>query len=216
MAFDAYDDYEQSERVQKWLRQNGLSIGVGIAIGLVAIFGWQQWGNHKTAHQAQAAELYKQIQDYRAAGLDSNASALIAQLQQDYADTTYAIFAASDNAQQLVRAKQLDKAQVSLDWAQSHAADPTLKALTALRSAQVQLARNKANDALATLDSIPAGSFAGLAQELRGDVLVKLGRLDDARKAYQTAVTALGKDAPQGGALQMKIDDLAVAGKQGA
>lgn len=216
MAFDAYDDYEQSERVQKWLRQNGLSIGVGIVIGLVVIFGVQQWRNHKTAHQAQAAQLYQQMQSSLAAGMDNNVSALIAQLQQDYADTTYAIFAASDNAQQLVKAKQLDKAQVSLDWAESHAADPTLKALTELRSAQLQLARDKSADALATLDRIPSGSFQGLAQELRGDVLVKLGRLDDARKAYQTAVTALGKDAPQGGALQMKIDDLAVAGKQGA
>jgi predicted negative regulator of RcsB-dependent stress response len=55
-----------------------------------------------------------------------------------------------------------------------------------------------------------------MSQELRGDVLVKLGRPDDARKAYQAAEAALGGDAQQGGDLQMKIDDLAVAGKQGA
>jgi predicted negative regulator of RcsB-dependent stress response len=55
-----------------------------------------------------------------------------------------------------------------------------------------------------------------LTQELRGDVLVKLGRQDEARKAYQAAMSALGDGAPQRGALQMKIDDLAVAGKQGA
>ncbi|MDE2088259.1 MAG: tetratricopeptide repeat protein, partial [Xanthomonadaceae bacterium] len=70
--------------------------------------------------------------------------------------------------------------------------------------------------ALATLDAIPAGQYAGLTQELRGDALVKLGRADDARKAYQAAMAALGEDAPQHAVLQMKIDDLAVAGKQGA
>ena len=34
MAFEEYDKYEQSELVQKWLRDNGVSIIVGIAIGL--------------------------------------------------------------------------------------------------------------------------------------------------------------------------------------
>ncbi len=216
MAFDAYDDYEQSERVQKWLRENGLSIAVGIGIGLVGIFGWQQWHGHKSAHQAQASQIYQLMQNDLAAGAESNADAMLAQLQQDYADTAYAVFAASDHAQQLVKAKQLDKAQVSLDWAEEHAKDPTLKALAQLRGAQLELARDKASDAIASLDRMPPGSFQGLAQELRGDALVKLGRLDDARKAYQAAESALGKDAPQGGALRMKIDDLAVAGKQGA
>jgi predicted negative regulator of RcsB-dependent stress response len=82
--------------------------------------------------------------------------------------------------------------------------------------AQVVLARDNGAAALATLDRIPANSYQGLAQELRGDVLVKLGRSDDARKAYQTALSELSEEAPQRGALQMKLDDLATAGKQGA
>ena len=52
MEFEAYDDYEQNERVVKWLRENGLSIGVGIVIGLVGIFGWQQWRSHQASAQA--------------------------------------------------------------------------------------------------------------------------------------------------------------------
>ena len=53
MAFEEYDEYEQSELVQKWLRENGVSIIVGIAIGLVGIFGWQQWRNHQARNEAQ-------------------------------------------------------------------------------------------------------------------------------------------------------------------
>jgi len=126
------------------------------------------------------------------------------------------VFAANDRARQQVHAGELDKAAVSLDWAAAHVADTALKPLIQLRVAQLQLARDKGAAALATLDSIPAGSFSGMAQELRGDVLVKLGRLDDARKAYQAAMSALSIEAPQRGVLQMKLDDLAVAGKQGA
>jgi predicted negative regulator of RcsB-dependent stress response len=214
MAFEAYDEYEQSERVQQWLRQNGLSIVVGIAIGLVGIFGWQQWNKHKADHQGEAANLYQQVQDAVAAGKPDSAEALTGQLLKDYADTSYATFAVGDRAQRQVQAKQLDKALVSLGEAESHASDPGLKALMQLRTARVLLAQGKGAEALAALDRMPPKSYEGVAQELRGDVLVKLGRPDEARKAYEAAKAALGESAPQ--SVQMKIDDLAVAGKQGA
>ena len=216
MAFDEYNKYEQSELVQKWLRENGLSIVVGIAIGLVGIFGWQQWRNHQARNESAAAQLYQQVRVALAAGNPANAARLADQMQQDYAKSPYAVFALSDQARQQVQDKQLDKAEASLQWARAHAVEPALKALVELRLAQVELARGNGAAALAMLDQIPAGSYQGLAQELRGDVLVKLGRSDDARKAYQTALSTLGGDAPQRGALKMKLDDLAVTGKQGA
>jgi len=216
MAFDEYDDYEQSERVQKWLRENGLSIVVGIAIGLVGIFGWQQWRNHQASSESAASQLYQQAQIAQVSGKLDVAAQLTDLLMKNYAASPYAVFAVSDRAKQQVLAKQLDKAEASLEWAESHAGDPALKSLTQLRIAQVQLARDNNAAALSTLDRIPANSFQGLSQELRGDVLVKLGRSDDARKAYQAALSALSDEAPQRGALQMKLDDLAVAGKQGA
>jgi predicted negative regulator of RcsB-dependent stress response len=214
MAFEEYDDYEQSERVQQWLRQNGLSIVVGIAIGLVGIFGWQQWNKHKAEHEADAANLYQQIQVAAASGKTDSADQLTDQMLKDYTDSTYAMFAVSDRAERQVQAKQLDKAVESLGWAETHASDPNLKALAQMRIARVQLAQGKAADALAALDRMPAKAYEGVAQELRGDVLVKLGRPDDARKAYEAAKAAMGENAPH--SVQMKIDDLAVAGKQGA
>lgn len=216
MAFEEYDKYEQSELVQKWLRENGVSIIVGIAIGLVGIFGWQQWRNHQARHAGEASQLYQQVQIAQASGKPDIATRLTDQLMKDYAKSPYAVFAVSDRARQQVQAKQLDKAEASLEWAESHAADPALKSLTLLRIAQVEVARDNGKAALTTLDRIPADAYKGLAQELRGDVLVKLGRSDEARKAYQTALSTLSEEAPQHGALQMKLDDLAVAGKQGA
>lgn len=216
MAFEEYDEYEQSELVQKWLRENGLSIVVGIAIGLVGIFGVQQWRNHKARHEAEASQLYQQAQIAQASGNTDTATQLTDKLMKDYAKSPFTMFAVSERAKQQLKAKQLDKAEASLDWAEAHASEPALKSLTLLRIARVELARKNDKAVLATLDKIPADSYQGLAQELRGDALVKLGRADEARKAYQTALSALSTNAPQRGALQMKLDDLAVAGKQGA
>jgi predicted negative regulator of RcsB-dependent stress response len=216
MAFDAYDDYEQSERVQQWLRRNGGSIVVGVILGLLLIFGWQQWKAHTAGHSAAAANEYQALQSAVAAGKISQADVLTENLLKDFADTPYAWFAAGERAQRDVVAGKLDQAQVSLDWAEAHANDAALKGLTQLRLAQLKLAQDKAADALVVLDRIPAPAYNGLAQELRGDVLVKLGRPDEARKAYEAALSALGESAPQHGVVQMKLDDLATAGKQGA
>lgn len=216
MAFDAYDDYEQSERVQKWLRENGLSIAVGIAIGLVGIFGLQEWRKHQANNEAVAATLYQQAEVAQVSGKPDAATAFVDELMKDYGKSPYALFAVSDRAKQQVQAKQFDKAIASLQWAEAHAVDPVLKSLVQLRISRVQLAKGDGQAALATLDAMPAGQYTGLKQELRGDALVKLGRADDARQAYQAAMAALGEDAPQHAVLQMKIDDLAVAGKQGA
>ncbi|GAB2579273.1 tetratricopeptide repeat protein [Dyella jejuensis] len=216
MAFDAYDDYEQSERVQKWLRQNGLSIVVGVVIGLIAIFGYQQWRNHRVAHQTEASGLYQQLQSVLDSGNSNAIDVLTQQLMNNFADTPYAMFAVSDRARRQVEDKQLDKAIESLTWAEQHATDPALKALVELRMAHVQLAKGNAQDALSVLDRMPANSYAIESQELRGDALVKLGRRDDALKAYQAAVKAMGPHVQQDNEVQMKIDDLAAAGKQGA
>lgn len=216
MAFEEYDKYEQSELVQKWLRENGVSIIVGIAIGLVGIFGWQQWRNHQARHESEASQLYQQVQVAQQSGKPDVATQLTDTLMKDYTKSPYTAFAVADRAKQQLQSKQPDKAQASLEWAEGHVSDPTLKSLTTLRIAQVQLAKDDAKAALATLDRVPAGNFKGLTQELRGDVLVKLGRSVDARKAYQAALSSLSEEAPQRGALQMKIDDLAIAGKQGA
>ncbi len=216
MAFEEYDKYEQSELVQKWLRENGVSIVVGVLIGLVGIFGWQQWRNHQARNESAASQLYQQAKVAQLSGKPDVAAQLTDQLMKDYAKSPYALFAVSDRARQQVQDKQLDKAQVSLEWAESHTTEEPLKSLTLVRIARVELARVQAQASLATLDRVPPGSFQGMVQELRGDAMVKLGRMDDARKAYQAAMSALSEDAPQRGALQMKLDDLAVAGKQGA
>jgi len=216
MAFNAYDDYEQSERVQKWLRQNGLSIAVGVVIGLIAIFGYQQWRSHRAEHQLQASGLYQQLQTVLDTGNTNAVDVIIQQLMKDYSDTPYALFAVSDRARRQTEDKQLDKALDSLAWAEQHAPSPELKALVELRIAHVQMAKGNAQETLNALDRMPPKSYAIEAQELRGDALVKLGRRDDALKAYQAAVSAMGPNVSQDNEVQMKIDDLATAGKQGA
>ncbi len=216
MALEEYDDYEQSERVQQWLRANGVSIIVGIVLGLLLIFGWQQWKAHRATQRADASARYQQFQAALSNGNAKSADNLLQSLQDDYADSADAVFAASLDAQYQADHGHLDKARTSLLWARKHADNDTLKALVSLRLARVELGQGKAKEALDTLDSIKVDAFKATIQELRGDALVKTGRDADARSAYKTAMAAMKKGAPQYGVTKMKLDNLAAAGKQGA
>lgn len=227
MAFEEYDDYEQSERVQQWLRHNGLSIAVGIVLGLVLIFGWQQWKSHRANRHQAAALQYQALQEALAGGKTSVADSITDNLMKNYDDSAYATFAVTLRATRQLNAGHADKADASLTWAYKHADETALKSLTALRLARVQLAEGKADACVATLKGIPATDYRGPVEELRGDALVKLGRKDQAHDAYQTAMAVLDKGTPQRAMLQDKIDNLpaapgktiakpATTGKQGA
>ncbi|HAF93566.1 MAG TPA: GTP-binding protein, partial [Pseudomonas sp.] len=86
--------------------------------------------------------------------------------------------------------------------------DKTLEELARQRLARVLAAQEKAEDALRLLDGDAATGFAASREELRGDLLVQLGRDDEAHAAYTKAKQAAAEDGAIGG-LQLKLDDLA-------
>ncbi len=220
MAFEDYDEYEQGEQVRKWLKENGIAIVVGVVLALVLIFAWRQWKAHELHHQMQAASQFAIVQDAVQAGNKQAMATALGDLQKNYAGTAYAAFGSAAVAGYDVGKNDLKPAAQNLEWAVSHSKQAALKSLFSLRLTRVLIAQGHAKQALTTLDGIPAGSYAALAAELRGDALLKLGKPDEARTAYMQAMKKLGKDdAPALHLLQMKLDNLtqlqtAPSGKQ--
>ena len=216
MAFEAYDDLEQGERVRQWLRSNAAAILAGLVIAVVIIIGMAQWRRHQQANASQASGVYEQLVEARQAGQGAAAQVYGAALSQHYAGSAYAVFGALQLAQDQVSAKQYGPAMTQLRWALAHTKDDAIKPLIDIRIAQLLLAQGKADEALSQLKGLDAPAWAGRSEELRGDALVKLGRTEEARKAYQASLAALDPEVPQRNVIQMKLDDLASAGKQGA
>lgn len=215
MAFEILDEHEQGELVRKWLRANVMSIAVGIAIGLALIFGWQQWKVRQLRTAGEAALQYQAFSDATEAKRFDDAASIAAALRKDHAGSPYAVFAALGQAETAVAKGDLAAAQADLGFADANTKDKTLKSLIALRSARVLFASGDAPGALARIDGVPKADFAALANELRGDVLSKLGRTADARAAYEEALKALDPQSPGRDVVQMKLADLGlVAEKQ--
>src|SRR5580765_3671135 len=148
MAFDVLDEHEQGELVQKWLRENAMSILVGVALGLLLIFGWQQWRGHRATHRLDAAVQYQVFgTDLDKKDTDA-AKQIAAKLQSDFADTPYATLAAMRLAEDAAARGDHAAAQVSLQNAYDHAGIDAMKTLAGLYLARTEIAQNKAKDAL--------------------------------------------------------------------
>ena len=107
-----------------------------------------------------------------------------------------------------VEAGKLDDARAELQAVLDKPADATLGELARQRLARVLAAQDKTEDALKLLAGDADQAFVAAREELKGDLLVKLERSDEALQAYEKAKAALTAEAAVGG-LQIKIDDLA-------
>lgn len=213
MAFDVLDEHEQGELVQKWLRENAMSIIIGVALGLLLIFGWQQWRGHRAAHRLDAAIQYDVfVKDLEKKDTDA-AKQIADKLQSDFADTPYATLTALRLAEEAAGRGDHATAQASLQSAYDHAGVEALKSLAGLYLARSEIAQNKAKEALDLLDRLPQAGYAAMRQELRGDALAALGRKDEARTAYSDALANLDPNAGNRAFVEMKRNDLGTENK---
>jgi predicted negative regulator of RcsB-dependent stress response len=213
MAFEVLDEHEQGELVQKWLRENVFTILIGVGLGLVLIFGWQQWRGHRAQHDLDAATQFDVLASDADKKENDAVKQIAAKLKSDYADTPYAVMAAMREADFAVQRADLETAHASLDWAYQHAGIDALKALAGIHLARVELARTKYQETLDLLDHLPASAFVAQIGELRGDALVALNRKEDARAAYNDALANLDPNAPNRAFVQMKLSELGSAEK---
>ncbi|MEO7433061.1 MAG: tetratricopeptide repeat protein [Dokdonella sp.] len=211
MSFDVLDEHEQGELVQKWLRENALSIAAGVGLGLVLIFGWQQWKSHRTQNSAQAAAQYQALSDAVDAKRDDEVETIAQAVRKDFPDSAYAVFAAMTQADIAVKKNYLAGAATALEWAREHSPEASLKSLASLRLAKVKFAQGDVDASLKLVDAVPKDEYTAMAAEIRGDALARQGHSDAARTAYQEAISKLDPQATNRNFLQMKLDDLAAS-----
>ncbi len=206
MAVELYDEHEQSERVRTWIKEYGFSLVMGLVLAFAGIFGFRQWQDHQVGQRFLAAEHYDVIQrDLDANQLDTAEQQY--QLMRDEVSRSAHVGMAGllmagayvndgrlEPAAQIYR-EILDDRNLSSLW-------PT----ATLRLARVLEAQGDVNEALRLLGGdVPAG-YKGAWAELRGDLLMSQGQLDEARVAYQQALDNMTGQGGNRGMIQLKID----------
>ncbi len=199
---------EQVEVLRKWWRENGKSAIFGVVLGLGAIFGWRQWQTHTVTQIETASEIYQQA--LTASNQDNvplareKANAILS----GHGDTGYALFARLILAQLAAEEEDYNTAEQQLKEAQAKLDNPSMKHEVSIRLARVMIANNKIDEALAMLSPTDAGAFAPIYNELKGDAYAQQNKPDEARQAYQQAISESQGSAGDLSILNLKLDAL--------
>lgn len=213
-------DDEQLEQLKRFWKENGTSIILGVAIALAGVSIWQYWDNATRTTGETASAKYQEILDIanKNQGIEPLAEAdmqniafTASSLKDEFADTTYAQFAALMLAKQAVEQNDLDSAEKELRWILDQSQMKSITVTAQLRLAQVLAAKQEAEDALDLLDDLTSAAHQASIEELKGDIYLQLGQNDNAKTAYQNAIEILENEENLNSRplLQLKLDDLA-------
>jgi predicted negative regulator of RcsB-dependent stress response len=119
----------------------------------------------------------------------------------------YASEAALVVARNAFDAGNLDEARKQLEWALSHGVDEH-RGVARMRLAAVLMEQKKYDEALRVLDGNKDEAFVALAADLRGDIMLAQGRLDEARAAYKLASEKAGPRNPVKSIADTKLNAL--------
>lgn len=184
---------EQDERAKKWLKDNGLSLLMGIAVGIGAIYGFNYYKAQQIAQAEQASALYADIinktEDSSIADFDEE----LATLKNDFSKTSYAAKAALIKASKLV-VSDLGAAQNELSWVLENARELGLQQTARVRLIKTYLAQENADKAAALLADADQEGYQSVIAELTGDLAVLQGDNATARSAYQEAIDGLSQN----------------------
>jgi predicted negative regulator of RcsB-dependent stress response len=177
---------------------------------MISIAAWRGWGWYEDKQSREAAEIYDRV-------VIASSKADLPTLKQEsgtlfekYPKTAYAPLAALLSARQHVQAADFKTAATLLQWTIDRSKDEGLVAIARLRLASVMLEDGRASDALSVLDAMKSdkanASFDLSRLDRRGDVLMALGRRDDALKAWDEALEKSAEEPSWKQLLQIKRD----------
>ncbi len=191
MSVEMYDEHEQSQRVQHWLRENGLSLIMGVALALAAIFGWRQYLEYQSGQAHLASDYYTAVQLELEEDRLEDAIAQHQVMRESVPSHSYTVLAGM-----LIAARQVEDGalQPAIDQYRDLLANQELESLepiARLRLAQLLAATDQASEGIAVLVGDAPFGFEALWLETRGDLLLDQGQLQPAEQAYQQALDQL-------------------------
>ena len=203
-------DFEEQERIAElkaWWEDNRWYV-LGALVAGLAIFGGYRgyiWWSHQQADEAAA--LYRPVAEAveakDAKKIDEAARAVI----EKFPGSFYASDAGLVLAKSAFDAGKLDEAQKRLEWVMANGVD-SHRGVARIRLAGVLLEEKKYEDALRVLDGNKDEAYVALASDMRGDIMLTQGRLDEARAAYKLAAEKSDARNPVKSIAQTKLNAL--------
>ncbi|MGZ5080145.1 MAG: YfgM family protein [Usitatibacter sp.] len=216
-------DFEEQERIAElkaWWEDNRWYVFAAIAAAILAFGGYRGWIWWSARQADDAAAMFKPVAEAakkdpdpaKAQAADSAATAKkiedVAQpLIAKHPGSFYASQAALIAAKAAFDAGNLAEARKRLEWVADKGVDEH-RGVARMRLASVLAEEKKYDEALKVLDANKDEAFVALAADLRGDIMLAQGRLDEARAAYKLAMDKSGPRNPVRNIAETKLNAL--------
>ncbi|QTL41072.1 YfgM family protein [Xenorhabdus budapestensis] len=196
---------EQVDAIKRFFVDNGKYIAVGLVLGIGAIVGWRYWQSHQTNQLQDTAVQFEQLNKSLAS--DSKESITAVEKFANETNNIYGVMMDMELAKHAADKNDLAQAEKYLLVASGKAKDQNMVDLSNIRLARVQLAEDKTDAALKTLEQVKSKGWRLIAEDIRGDILAKKGNIKGAREAYSNGLSAQGSQALKS-MIQIKLDNL--------
>ena len=203
---DFETEEQQVEALKKWWKENASSLFIGLAVGGFSLAGWNYYQQNQYQHSVEASDMYVSVIAQTELGASSAFDATtVDKLVAGYSDTPYAALSALLVAKNEADSGNMEQAVSRLQWTMENAFEEEIKFIAQLRLARLMMAQKKYDKAIDLLSSKHSVAFDAMYEELKGDVFVAKGELEQARIAYDKAIASSGNASRW---LQLKRQDL--------
>jgi predicted negative regulator of RcsB-dependent stress response len=204
MAYDLEEQEQLDEFKAWWKRYGKLVTNVALAL-IVAYAAFQGWKSYQNNQSVEASTQFQELlvtdeKDLKAIQAKS------AVLMDKFSATPYAGRAALYAAKANYLANDSKSAKSQLEWTIKNAKESTVSALAGLQLANILAEEKDYTAALTLLNAPHDAGFDGLFSDLKGDVLVALGKNLEARTAYQDALNKLDSQGKYRALTQKKLE----------
>ncbi|MBL6735886.1 MAG: tetratricopeptide repeat protein [Burkholderiales bacterium] len=208
MATFDLDEQEQLDALQQFWRSYG-RIVMAVVLAVVVGFGSTKWWEYQNRTEAQSASAtFNKLEAVQTVEDIDLISSLSEEIISEYGDTYYADLARLNLAKTEVDVGNSDGAIKLLRGVVDDSRDSSLVALARLRLAALYVMTEQFDLAMSALDGDADAAMSGLFADIRGDIYAAQDLHDEARGAYQEALSLLQEGNPWVDIVQIKIDSL--------
>ncbi len=207
MAYD-HEEQEQLATLKAWWNNYGNLVTWLVTAVLVVFAAWSGWKYYQRDQTSKGAMLYEEIVKAAEAKDQTKLARAAHDIKEKFGSTPYAQMGLLTAAKVAFDANDVKSAKDHLQWIVDHGRTDEFKAIARIRLAGLLLDEKAYDEGLKLLSGEFPEQFAALVADRRGDLLFAQNKLDEARKAFKTALEKTEIKNPARQLIQLKLDAL--------
>ena len=205
---NSIEDQERFDAVKEWWRQYGNYILVAVVSVVLGLGGGGAWVKYNKSRALEASQKYDQLQKLSVEGKVEESRLVFSQLVEEFGGTAYRDLAVLKMVNLFHRLGDFEEAETQLRDLLKDTKSEETKSLARLRLASILIDLKKYDDALVTVEMVQNPGYGAIVADLKADILFNKGKISEAIKVLENALSLSDSASSWRGIIEMKKDSL--------